>query len=133
MFDAFRVKAANLGQKMLVKMGQAEEFKEDEEFTKKIETFKSTRLSIMDILQKGKKYIEASMEMMTQKISFVCYSISSFDSGFSFLRYSMIRWLHSLQRKRIWTHVSVNMVSTHFYSFILSSCFFLHSRAVESI
>ena len=71
MFDAFKVKAANLGQKMLVKMGQAEEFKEDEDFLKKIENFKATRLAIMDIVTKGKRFLEACSNMTRQKIEFV--------------------------------------------------------------
>ena len=71
MFDAFKTKASNLGQKMLVKMGQAEEFKEDDEFTQTVERFKATRLALLDILAKGKTYIESCATMTANKLAFV--------------------------------------------------------------
>lgn len=71
MFDALRIKASNLGQKMLVKMGQAEEFKEDEDFTTRIANFKATRLALMDIVEKGKKLLEAMNAATAAKLVFV--------------------------------------------------------------
>lgn len=71
MFDALRIKASNLGQKMLVKMGQAEEFKEDEDFTARIGNFKATRLALMDIVEKGKKLLETMNAAAAAKLAFV--------------------------------------------------------------
>ena len=72
MFEKFKLKAANLGQKMLVSMGQAEEFKEDEDFTTRVQHFKDVRLAIIDLVTKGKKYLELSKATMAAKIEFVC-------------------------------------------------------------
>ena len=78
MFEAFKTKASNLGQKVLVKMGQAEEFKEDEEFNRVIENFKATRLALLDILSKGKAYIESCTAMTASKLAFVWPLFSPF-------------------------------------------------------
>ncbi|KAH7824586.1 uncharacterized protein MONOS_5325 [Monocercomonoides exilis] len=69
-FDTFKQKAANLGQKMLVKMGQAEEFKETEEFTKSIDNFKMTRICVDDLAKKGKKMLEISAAASEARLAF---------------------------------------------------------------
>lgn len=58
MFEKLKTKATNFSQKALVKLGQTEEFKEDEDFQKRIANFKETRHEYLDIQLAGKKMLE---------------------------------------------------------------------------
>ncbi|KAA6395954.1 MAG: hypothetical protein EZS28_008525 [Streblomastix strix] len=70
MFEKFKTKATNFGQKALVKMGQAEEFKEDEDFQKRVTNFKETRLEYQDLLIVGKKMIEAEQAALAARTAY---------------------------------------------------------------
>lgn len=72
MFEKFKTKAAGFGQKMLVKMGQAEEFKEDEDFTHRIEVFKATREAFKDLADKAQAMIKAQELAIQAKLTYVC-------------------------------------------------------------
>ena len=75
MFEKFKTKAAGLGQKFLVKVGQAEEFQEDETFTNTITQFKATRESYRLLVEKGKAMIAAENNASAARAAYVCIFI----------------------------------------------------------
>jgi hypothetical protein len=118
MFDSFKQKAANLGQKFLVKVGKAEELKEDEDFTTKIQNFKQTRLGMMKLVQTGKRMLDAMTAETTAKLAFVCRSLLLFCPSLILLflplnSSTMISW-NSLGIKSISIPVLLNIVCSSF-------------------
>ncbi|KAA6367015.1 MAG: hypothetical protein EZS28_037458, partial [Streblomastix strix] len=70
MFEKFKQKASNLGQKALVKLGQAQAFKEDDDFLRRIANFKETRLEYQAILLAGKKMIETEQAALAARTAY---------------------------------------------------------------
>jgi hypothetical protein len=110
MFDQFKKKAAGLTQKALVKMGKAEEFKEDDDFVKTIENFKQTRLGLIDIMEKGKAMIDAQDEATTAKIAYF-ERIIEFSGKQQTLDPRVAKYAEALKRyegytKEFWTNVA---------------------------
>lgn len=71
MFEKFKTKAQGLGQKFLVKVGQAEAFKEDDDFIKKIDNFKATREGMRLLAEKGRYMINTETTAASAKIAYV--------------------------------------------------------------
>lgn len=63
--------ATSLQQKALVKMGKSEEFKETEEFTSSVATFKRLRLGYTDLVKSGSDMIEKQSAASQDKLAFL--------------------------------------------------------------
>ncbi|KAH7823018.1 uncharacterized protein MONOS_1370 [Monocercomonoides exilis] len=97
MFGALKQKATNLGQKALVKLGQAEEFKETDSFEKTIENFKASRQGVEEIVKKGKIMTAALRSASAAKLAYF-QEVASFAQKSGVTDPRILKFTESLTR-----------------------------------
>ena len=68
MFERF---ITGLGQRILETVGQAESFREDENFTQKLEEFKQTRIKVKDLCDKARTFLNYELQARKARLAYV--------------------------------------------------------------